>query len=177
MAKTVNKAVVPPATKGERNNELGPNASQQSGHDPVIPKDGDGSVPAMTEETTGVTALPGDGNPVLPMDEDGIIPTDADENVGVITSETQTVTALPGDGNPLLANPDADDEPDPEKAKRASRGKTTIILDGEGTSPIYGNGAMRRVDRGEPIKVTAAELAFIKKSGAAYTATEAGTDE
>lgn len=146
MAKTVNKAVVPPATKGEHND--------------------------------GVTALPGDGNPVLPMDEDGIIPADADENVGVITSATQTVTALPGDGNPLLANPEADDQSDPEKAKRASRGKTTIILDGkEGNVPIYGNGAMRRVDRGEPIKVNAAELDFIKKSGIAYTATETGTDE
>lgn len=145
MAKTVKKSVIPPADKDKG------------------------------ESNDGVTALPGDANPVIPTDgepDPALGFPDLDGDRTVIGPDTQTVTALPGDGNPLLANLDADPELDPEKAKRASRGKTTIILDGEGTAPIFGNGAMRRVDRGEPIKVNAAELDYIQRAGISHTATE-----
>jgi ABC-type hemin transport system substrate-binding protein len=40
----------------------------------------------------------------------------------------------------------------------------TIIIAGEGTVPIYGDGAMRRVPRGVPIDVTDAERSFIERS-------------
>ncbi|TIV83793.1 MAG: hypothetical protein E5V64_06405 [Mesorhizobium sp.] len=39
-----------------------------------------------------------------------------------------------------------------------------IIIKGEGTIPVYADGAMRRLPKGEPIKVSAAELAFLKRS-------------
>ncbi|TIW28677.1 MAG: hypothetical protein E5V63_04140 [Mesorhizobium sp.] len=40
----------------------------------------------------------------------------------------------------------------------------TITIKGEGTIPVYADGAMRRLPKGEPVKVSAAELAFLKRS-------------
>lgn len=51
----------------------------------------------------------------------------------------------------------------PKPAKPA-RDPGTVIIKGEGTIPVYADGAMRRLERGKPVKVSAAELAFLKRS-------------
>lgn len=59
------------------------------------------------------------------------------------------------------AIPAEEDEADAER-------KITVTIPGEGTMPFHVNGAMRRVDRGVPIKVSQAELDHFDYSGIAY---------
>lgn len=47
---------------------------------------------------------------------------------------------------------------------KPARKPDTIIIKGKGTIPVYAEGAMRRLPRGEPVEVSAAELAFLKRS-------------
>jgi hypothetical protein len=54
----------------------------------------------------------------------------------------------------------------PVQPKKADDGKITIK--GSGTMPIFGNGEMRRVPKGKPIKVSDAERAYIDHAGIAY---------
>jgi hypothetical protein len=64
------------------------------------------------------------------------------------------------------------DEPTAKPAKgkgkaapvKPARKPGTIIIKGKGTIPVYGDGAMRRLPKGEPVTVSAAELAFLKRS-------------
>lgn len=51
-----------------------------------------------------------------------------------------------------------------KSSTKPARKPGTIIIKGEGTIPVYADGAMRRLPKGEPIKVSAAELAFLKRS-------------
>ncbi|ESZ60651.1 hypothetical protein NL532_24070 [Mesorhizobium sp. C120A] len=60
--------------------------------------------------------------------------------------------------------------PAPKAAKKPATAKParkpgTITIEGKGTIPIHADGAMRRLPKGEPVKVSAAELAFIERSG------------
>ncbi|WP_191126152.1 hypothetical protein [Mesorhizobium sp. B2-1-2] len=56
--------------------------------------------------------------------------------------------------------------PKPQKAAKATAPAKpgTIIIKGEGTIPVYADGAMRRLPKGKPVAVSAAELAFLKRS-------------
>lgn len=54
-----------------------------------------------------------------------------------------------------------------KKAAAPAAKPGTVTIPGKGTVPIYGDGAMRRVERGVPIKVSDAERAFIKRAGLA----------
>lgn len=49
----------------------------------------------------------------------------------------------------------------PKKGKAAK--PSTIIIKGEGTIPVYVDGAMRRLPRGVPIEVSAEERAVLKR--------------
>lgn len=129
-----------------------------------------GKPEALDKATDTVIALPGQGNPALGVDEatGEIEAIGGDGSVPALDENTQTVTALPGQGNPAIANPEADSVDEPGKAKRHA-GKHAIKLSGKGTQPFYTNGAMRRVDRGEVVHVTDAELKSLKDSGVEFT--------
>jgi hypothetical protein len=49
-------------------------------------------------------------------------------------------------------------------AAKPARDPNTVTIKGEGTLPVFGDGAMRRLPKGKPVKVSAAELAFLKRS-------------
>lgn len=48
--------------------------------------------------------------------------------------------------------------------EKPARKPGTVIIKGEGTIPVYGDGAMRRLPKGKPVAVSQAELAFLKRS-------------
>lgn len=54
--------------------------------------------------------------------------------------------------------------PKPVATAKPARDPNTVTIKGEGTIPVYADGAMRRLDRGKPVKVSTAELAFLKRS-------------
>jgi hypothetical protein len=66
---------------------------------------------------------------------------------------------------PAKASAAAKPQKKPAKAAAKAAGKAgTVTIKGKGTIPVYGDGAMRRLPKGEPVKVSAAELAFLKRA-------------
>lgn len=57
----------------------------------------------------------------------------------------------------------------------AVAGSHTVIIEGTGTTPIQGeDGAVRTVDRGVPIEVSDAELAYLDEANLPYEETKKG---
>lgn len=55
-------------------------------------------------------------------------------------------------------------QPAPAKKPEPKKAGNTVTLKGKGNVPVYGDGAMRRIPCGRPVKVSDAERAFLKRS-------------
>jgi hypothetical protein len=53
-------------------------------------------------------------------------------------------------------------------SKKPARKPGAITIKGEGTIPVYGNGAMRRLPKGVPVEVSAEERAYLKRAKVAF---------
>ena len=51
-----------------------------------------------------------------------------------------------------------------KRAQKPAGDPDTVTIKGTGTIPVIADGAMRRLPKGKPVKVSAAELAFLKRS-------------
>ncbi len=89
---------------------------------------------------------------------------------GGTSQPAETPAAKPAKGKgKQKAAPVATPKATPKAASNPARKPGTITIEGKGTIPVHIDGAMRRLPKGEPIKVSDAELAFIKGSGVKFS--------
>jgi hypothetical protein len=86
------------------------------------------------------------------------------KSVGGTSKPADQAAAKSAKGRAVPA-PKASPKATKKPAAKPARKPGTITIEGKGTIPIHADGAMRRLPRGEPVKVSAAELAFIERSG------------